>query len=234
MARKGAFTDDALGDIDDLLPPAPPRPVAASRPPVAQAPAAAVVETHAPIADIAETETVPVKPAPRKTTRAAAAAGDTVAKRTKPAVSRRATNSTPEAHVASLAAEALRQLTHAEKQQRGQGRSYGAVVLDAIEQHMDEIKRHFDPAANAKPAGRLFARVDHSRPRRRRHAEPPVKIPLAGIIAADLAQLDELVVEWHAGSRSALVDKALQLYLAEDIARLAGEEEGDEDASTEN
>lgn len=224
MARKGAFTDDALGDIDDLLPPAPP-----PRPVVVPAPAA--VESLAPVEDLVAPAVVPAKAAPRKTARPAAAASDAPVKRAKPAVSRRATNSTPEAHVAAVVAEALRQLTHAEKQQRGQGRSYGAVVLDAIEQHMDEIQRHFDPVANAKPAGRLFARVDNSRPRRRRHAEPPVKIPLAGIIAADIAQLDELVVQWHAGSRSALVDKALQLYLAEDIARLAGDYEADEDAS---
>lgn len=226
MARKGAFTEDALGDIDDLLPPAPPPPVRPVTPPAATPAARGDSEVVLPTDDLAQP---PSKPARRNAPRSTGVPSEAPAKRVKPAVTRaRAAQSTPEAHVASLAAEALRQLTHAEKQQRGQGRSYGEVVLDAIEQHMDEIKRHFDPVANAKPAGRLFKRVDQTRPRRRRHAEPPVKIPLAGIIATDLAQLDDLVVEWHAGSRSALVDKALQLYLAEDIARLTDAAEGED------
>lgn len=238
MARKGAFTDDALGDIDDLLPPTPPAPKPpAPRTTVTTAPATAtnpLVNGGAPasIGDNSGNLAAP-KPAKRQSTKGNSAT-ETAPKRPKqPSVRARGGFSTPEAHVASLAAEALRQLTHTEKQQRGKGRSYGEVVLDAIEQHMDELKAHFDPVANAKPKGRLFARVDHSRPRRRRHAEPPVKIPLAGIIASDLELLDDLVLQWHTGSRSALVDQALQLYLAEDIARLSGDDD-EEESDTES
>ncbi|MGX1810566.1 hypothetical protein ACWIGI_33025, partial [Nocardia sp. NPDC055321] len=137
----------------------------------------------------------------------------------------------------SVVADALRRLTHAEKQQRGRGRSYGEVVLDAIEQFETELREHFAGQVEAKPKGRLFQRVDHSRPRRRRHAEPPVKIPLAGIISGDVESLDLLAEEWHAGSRSALVDQALRLYLADEIAALASEAEekaDDGDFATES
>lgn len=216
MARKGAFTDDALGDIDDLLPPTPP-----------PAPRTAAVRPTVETPSAPEELTNPAPNKPRRTPARTSAATDTTPRRTKAPIARARSTSTPEAHVASVAAEALRLLTHAEKQQRGQGRSYGAVVLDAIEHHMDELKEFFDPSKNTKPTGRLFTRVDQSRPRRRRHAEPPVKIPLAGIITADVEQLDDLVIEWHAGSRSALVDKALQLYLADEIAQLAGESDLD-------
>lgn len=219
MARKGAFNDDDLNDIDDLLPPS--RPVAVA--PVAQLPVPPAV-TDVPVADAAvDSIAAPAKSAKKPTAKVAAEAAP--AKRARPATARRAGQSVPEAHVASVVAEALRQLTHSEKTQRGEGRSYGEVVLDAIEQYESELRSHFSTTANAKPAGRLFKRVDSSRPRRRRHAEPPVKIPLSGIIAADMEAIDELVVTWEVGSRSALVDQALKFYLAEDIARLTGETE---------
>ncbi|WP_280422811.1 hypothetical protein [Nocardia carnea] len=127
-------------------------------------------------------------------------------------------------------AEALRNLTHTEKQRRGEGRSYGAVVLDAIEKHQAELKKHFE-ANVAKPASGLFSRVEAGPQKRRRHTTPPVKIPLAGIIPSDIEALDALANEWQAGNRSALVDKALQLYLARDINRLLGVPEHDSASS---
>ncbi|MEU0539917.1 hypothetical protein ABZ319_08590 [Nocardia sp. NPDC005978] len=220
MSRKGAFKSDDLDDIDDLLPPPPPP---AAVPPTLPTPPA-VVET---LRAVETPEPAPApKPARKTAARSAPAAEPAASKRTRQAPARaRATQSTPEAHVASVVADALRRLTHAEKQQRGRGRSYGEVVLDAIEQFETELREHFTEQVEAKPKGRLFQRVDSSRPRRRRHAEPPVKIPLAGIISTDVESLDLLADEWHAGSRSALVDQALRLYLAEEIAALASEAE---------
>ena len=49
--------------------------------------------------------------------------------------------------------------------------------------------------------------------RRRRHAQAPARVPLAGILASDATQLDHLAEAWGAGSRSALVEAALRLYL---------------------
>lgn len=229
MARKGAFKEDDLGDIDDLLPPPPPAPVAA----VAQPPSvAADLSLHEPTVD-EPAQPLPAPPkAPRKAAapKSAAAGTDTSAKRTRTTPARaRAVQTIAEAHVAARVAEALRHLTHSEKQQRGKGRSYGEVVLDAIEEHETELRQHFQELVNAKPSGRLFSRVDQTRPRRRRHTEPPVKIPLAYIIAPDIQLLDNLVDEWQAGSRSALVDEALKRYLAEEIAALTIEGEIHED-----
>ncbi|MFE3261072.1 hypothetical protein ACFXPS_38910 [Nocardia sp. NPDC059091] len=221
MSRKGAFKADDLDDIDDLLPPPPP--IAA---PVAPVPTPETVRLDPVAAPTAAKST-------RKVPAKAAAETATPKRPRQTAVRARATQSTPEAHVAAVVAEALRQVTHREKQQRGRGRSYGEVVLDAIEQFETELRDHFATAAAAQPKGRLFQRVDHSRPRRRRHAEPPVKIPLAGIIATDVESLDTLAEEWHAGSRSALVDQALKFYLAEEIAELAGDAE-DSETSADN
>ncbi|WP_327146910.1 hypothetical protein [Nocardia sp. NBC_01327] len=226
MARKGAFNDDDLNDIDDLLPPSPPAVAIQVAPPAVSAP---VSETAADTGEIADSVAAQAKPTKKAAAKAAVAATEPATRRARPAAARtRAIQSVPEAHVASVVAEALRQLTHAERTQRGEGRSYGEVVLDAIEQHEQELVSHFSATANAKPAGRLFKRVDTTRPRRRRHAEPPVKIPLSGIIASDMEAIDELVITWQTGSRSALVDQALKLYLAEDIARLAGESDDEE------
>lgn len=228
MSRRGAFKDDDLGDLDDLLPPSPPPSVRVA--PVAAA--APAPQDDAPPLDTPTTGPA-AKPA-KKVAAKSAATTEPAAKRPRQAPARaRATPSTPEAHVAAVAAEALRQLTHSEKQQRGRGRSYGEVVLDAIEQFETELRDHFAQESSAKPKGRLFQRVDHSRPRRRRHAEPPVKIPLAGIISTDVESLDLLADEWHAGSRSALVDQALKFYLADEIAGLSGEVE-ESDAAEDN
>lgn len=205
-SRKGAFSDDDLDDIDDLLP---------STTPVVSAPEKVVTAPRS-VSPV-------VKPARKPVSSKSAGANEAAPKRPRQTTRARAGQSVAEAHVATIVAEALRQKTHSEKQQRGRGRSYGEVVLDAIEQFEAQLRDHFSREINAKPKGRLFQRVDHSRPRRRRHTEPPVKIPLAGIIASDLESLDTLADEWHAGSRSALVDQALKFYLAEEIAALAGD-----------
>ncbi|MFR9753740.1 hypothetical protein ACL02S_22260 [Nocardia sp. 004] len=155
--------------------------------------------------------------------------GVAVSKRSKPSAAKAKTKaastpSTPEAHVDPVVAKAIRRVTHAEKGRRGEGRSFGEVVMDAIEEHVDEITNHFKTRAETKRKGGLFKRVDTSRPRRRRHSEAQVKIPLSGIINEDVELIDKLAVEWGAGSRSALVDQALKIELADTIEAIHIEE----------
>ncbi|GAB2452274.1 hypothetical protein [Nocardia tengchongensis] len=226
MARKGAFRDNDLDDIDDLLPPVPPAETVVAPPPVPS------IELSDP--PHGSPHRPNPAPKPRKAAPRATAGPPEATKRPRATQTRAKTGQgTAEAHVASVVAEALRKRTHGEKERRGKGRSYGEVVLDAIETFEQDIQQHFAAQANPKPTGRLFKRVDHSRPRRRRHEEPPVKIPLAGIIPADIEMLDSLAVEWQAGSRSALVDYALKLYLSDDIARLEGQSDPDDEAGTD-
>ncbi|MCW4354132.1 ribbon-helix-helix domain-containing protein [Hoyosella sp. YIM 151337] len=130
-----------------------------------------------------------------------------------PAV-RSARSAPPEAVVAPEVYQTLRKLTMRERQEKpDRARSYGQVVLDAVEAHAEDLASHWRETTAAPAASRLFRRVDPSQPRRRRHASSPARIPLAGIIPEDLRQLDTLAAEWGAGSRSALVEEALRRYL---------------------
>ncbi|MFC8181685.1 ribbon-helix-helix protein, CopG family [Rhodococcus sp. NPDC057297] len=91
-------------------------------------------------------------------------------------------------------------------------RSYGQVVLDAVEKHADDLKAHWSAAAATAGTG-MFRRAEAGRPTRRRHSAPLSRVPLAGVINSDAAILDQLAADWGAGSRSALVEQALRLYL---------------------
>lgn len=91
-------------------------------------------------------------------------------------------------------------------------RSYGQVVLDAVEKHADDLKAHWADAAATAGTG-MFRRAEAGRPTRRRHSAPLSRVPLAGVINSDAAILDQLAGDWGAGSRSALVEQALRLYL---------------------
>lgn len=186
--RRGAFNPSALeGEIDSLLPqsaPPAPTPIRASVGAAAQ----------------------PTAPhAPAKTR----ALGENLASR---AVAGRV--APPEVALAPEVYQALRKLTMRERQERpDQARSYGQVVLDAVETNADKLAERWTPVTSQSTERRLFQRVDPSQPRRRRHANAPARVPLAGIIASDAEQLDQLSVTWGAGSRSALVEEALRLYL---------------------
>ncbi|OLT35031.1 hypothetical protein BJF84_15935 [Rhodococcus sp. CUA-806] len=91
-------------------------------------------------------------------------------------------------------------------------RSYGQVVLDAVEEHAGELKTHWTATVTNSGTG-LFKRAEAGRPTRRRHNAPQSRVPLAGVINSDAAVLDQLAIDWGAGSRSALVEQALRLYL---------------------
>lgn len=111
---------------------------------------------------------------------------------------------------------ALRSLTLKERSaDPTTARSYGQVVLDAVEQHAGQLQAHWEQSAVTSSGG-LFKRAEAGRPVRRRHNAPRARVPLAGVINADAAVLDQLASDWGAGSRSALVEQALRLYLRVD------------------
>ncbi|WP_407727556.1 hypothetical protein ACJEDT_26050 (plasmid) [Rhodococcoides fascians] len=111
---------------------------------------------------------------------------------------------------------ALRSLTLEERSvDPTTARSYGQVVLDAVEQHAGQLQAHWEQSA-AISSGGLFKRAEAGRPIRRRHNAPRARVPLAGVINSDAAVLDQLASDWGAGSRSALVEQALRLYLRVD------------------
>ena len=180
---------------------------------------------------------LPPLPAPLTTTRPAPApssvAGDTLGEAstvdpvraqrvTAPSVRRRATATPAPARVAppevTLAPDvyaALRTLTLRERGETpAKARTYGRVVLDAVEAHAGELSQHWKAIPESTPPRRgLFSSPD-PRPTRRRHSQAPARVPLAGVLGSDVEQLDALTREWGAGSRSALVEQALRRYLA--------------------
>ena len=119
----------------------------------------------------------------------------------------------PEVALPQRIYDALRAVTLSERTANpATARSYGHVVLDAVEHHADELKAHWTGGVSQSGTG-LFRRSEAGRPTRRRHSKPRARVPLAGVIHEDAAVLDQLALEWGAGSRSALVERALQLYL---------------------
>lgn len=120
----------------------------------------------------------------------------------------------PTAEISADNQAKLRNLNLAEKKKNpAKARTYGQIVLDAIDAGQEELARHWKQADTAEKApGSLFTRQPVVR-QRRRHTAPPAKIALTGLNATDAKTIDEqLVPEWGAPSRSALVDEALTLY----------------------
>lgn len=191
--QKGVFTDE-LGDIDDLLPASIPNPSADTpglTPPTApQAPSAPTP---------AGASQAPWSPPSARPSRVAA--GETVA-------------SVPSAQVDPAIHDRLVKLTARERARNTTtARTFAQVVLDAVEKHQAELADFWSNPAEAPQGAGLFRRqkVATSPKRRRKHEKPPARIPLGGIDPVDLETLDQLAVQWNAGSRSALVEQALRL-----------------------
>lgn len=196
--RRPAFDPAALGNIDELLPALPTLKTESG-----------TVTTPTPVQE-------PASPETRHAQTVADRATVTPAATTAPARQEQTTTATrPNAAEVALAPDvyhALRALTlHERATTPTTARSYGQVALDAIETHAAHLATHWN--ATPAPTSGLFSRVSTGTPRRRRHAEAPARVPLAGIIASDVAKLDELATTWGAGSRSALVEAALSIYL---------------------
>lgn len=202
MVKKGVFAEQ-LDDIDDFMPQRPERPSVedpAELEPIGQEGAgdeAAEADDDLPGPD------QPV------------AVGDS---RLIPPRRRRATSSVPTAEVAPQLHRLLRRLTNKERSKDPiTARTYAQVVLDAIEAHQEQLATHWRmEASGAQGGGGLFSRRPAAPARRRRHAEPPARVPLTGLNRADGQVLDRLVTTWNAPSRSALVEQALRFYLNAD------------------
>lgn len=89
------------------------------------------------------------------------------------------------------------------------GRTHGAVALDAIEAHADELVA-FWGTETGSGARKLFPAAP--RAHRRTQAGTPTQLRMTPA-AADV--LDDLVARWGAPSRSALVNEALRRYLTQ-------------------
>ncbi|MCA2249755.1 hypothetical protein JF729_18420 [Mycobacterium intracellulare] len=204
MAKKSVFDESALDDdLDEFLP----RVGLGSRPEQA---------APTPVAQPGPVE-APVSPAPVETDQSV---GERAPRAATPA--RRVTRTTsdleaegnPTAEISADNLTKLRNLNLAEKKKNpATARTYGQIVLDAIDAGHEELSRHWKLSEKGERApGSLFTRQPVVR-KRRRHIAPPAKIALTGLNAADARTIDEqLVKEWGAPSRSALVDEALTLY----------------------
>jgi hypothetical protein len=191
MAKKSVFDESTLDDdLDEYLP-------------------RVGVGTRAGQSDPAETPVPDVKVDASAPGGGVGGAGN---RSTKAADSDGEGNPTAEISADNLAK--LRNLNLAEKRKNpAKARTYGQIVLDAIDAGHEELARHWKPTENTdKAPGSLFTRQPVVR-KRRRHVAPPAKIALTGLNPADAKTIDEqLVKEWGAPSRSALVDEALTLY----------------------
>jgi hypothetical protein len=95
--------------------------------------------------------------------------------------------------------------------------THGTVALRAIEANADELASNWKHVRPAAAPGRLFGTTATAH----RRTEPGVQTQLR-ISSADAATLDNLVAEWAAPSRSALVNEALRRYIfAKDESRSA-------------
>jgi hypothetical protein len=217
--KRGAFAvDDKLADIDDLMPgrSAP----AASKPkktPATQTPDPAG-EAATPEADQDSVEPDTGQQAGEVANAGEVADTQTAGSGEEPDATvrpkrRRATTSVPTAEVAPNIHRALSILTNEEKAADPiTARTFAQVVLDAIEANQDKLKTFWKAPTPETSGGGLFSRLPAAPARRRRHPQPPARVPLTGMHPTDAAMLDSLVEQWGAPSRSALVEQALRLY----------------------
>ncbi|WP_342661380.1 hypothetical protein Rruber_05139 (plasmid) [Rhodococcus ruber] len=227
--RRAAFDPSALGDLDDLLPAlntAKPQSSPPQEAPQEQSPRtveSSVAESDQRAQEFRHLQAVaePFTDAPSREDDHSIdkARGPEPRKRSRPREGREggaapvSRTAPPEVSLSPAVYEELRALTLRERAGNPTtARSYGQVVLDAIELHAVELEAHW--RASGGSSGGLFQRKQAAGARRRRHSEPQARVPLAGVIASDAKVLDQLAEQWGAGSRSALVEQALRLYLS--------------------
>ena len=119
----------------------------------------------------------------------------------------------PEVLLSADVYQRLAQVSAKEKLDKpSKARPFGVIVMDALEHHAQQLATAWTQDEPATPVGgALFIRpVATVVPRRRRHITPARNVPLAGIDPANARLLDEYVVTWNAGTRSALVEQALR------------------------
>ncbi len=225
--RKPVFDPSALDDdLDDLWPPGPAA-VVPNREPSAE-PAVSVAPPPPPATDPPAPAQPSVTPKPPTDT----APAPSVPIPARPAKPANSTHSDQRRHVTTTAAPKLAQkrarppevllsgevydelyrVQIAEKKvRRGLARTMGAIVMDAIEAHAERLATTWSSELFAVGEGQLFERrASTAVPRRRRHATAPRTVVLSGVTAANKERLDDLVHEWDAGTRAALVEQALR------------------------
>lgn len=176
-------------------PPAPSARPAAPAPPTASPPTPARV--HAPVRSAA----VNGHPGDQRRPGAVKAVNSSV-KRTRP----------PEVLLSAEVYDELYRVQIAEKKvRRGLARTMGTIVLDAIEAHAARLETTWADQQSTVGEGQLFERPSSNAvPRRRRHVSAPRTVVLSGVTAANGQRLDNLIHDWGAGTRSALVEQALR------------------------
>ena len=119
----------------------------------------------------------------------------------------------PEVSLSAEVYQHLAQVSASEKlERRANARSFGVIVMDALDHHADRLATAWTVDAADQPTGEsLFIRASTKVvPPRRRHVLPPRTIPLAGMSLANARLLDDYVVKWGSTTRSALVEQALR------------------------
>lgn len=220
---KAAFTDE-LGDIDDLLPAMPPKKTSTAPPaPAPQTPHAVTTEASHDAIEATGKQGEPTDEA--RDSQAEGSKREVAAPTDRKSTTRTVkdpsdTPAAPTADISSSNLKSLRALTNSEKARNPiTARTYGDVVLDAIEAHEEELMTHWkQPAAQAGATTGLFKRQPVVN-KRRRHAEPPAQITLQGLGDENAKALEDLWKDWKAPSRSAFVDQALTLYFAKSKTR---------------
>lgn len=89
-------------------------------------------------------------------------------------------------------------------------RNFGVIVLEAVENTADELAVNWK-SEQRTTTHRLF--VGHTSAQQRRRRKEPAMQVLLRLPSRDAETLDQLVSEWEAPSRSALVTEALRRYL---------------------
>ena len=211
---KPVFDPSALDDDLDDLWPAPNTKPAAPHQSVAPAARPAAPAPPPPVASAAAAAPMPMV-IPAEPAQSAAATRPPAVKRSRPAGA--ASPSTPRTRPpevllsAEVYEEFYRVLLAEKKLRRGLARTTGTIVLDAIEAHAPRLATTWANQQAAVGEGQLCERPSSNAvPRRRRHAHPPRTVVLSGVTASNAQRLDNLVLAWNAGTRSALVEQALR------------------------
>jgi hypothetical protein len=210
---KPVFDPSALDDdLDDLWPAPKPKPTV-PRESVAPVSSPAAPAAPAPVASASAAAPVAVV-VPAEPAQSAPATRPPAVKRSRPAAASPSTPRTrpPEVLLSAEVYEEFYRVLLAEKKlRRGLARTMGTIVLDAIEAHAPRLATTWANQQAAVGEGQLFERPSSNAvPRRRRHAHPPRTVVLSGVTASNAQRLDDLVLAWNAGTRSALVEQALR------------------------
>jgi hypothetical protein len=204
--RSAVFDESALSDVLEDEWPIPAEPTA----PAQGGPESAVLESYQdprePIVGANQERPAPLDPAAERR-------GPPLPEAPRPRTPNPGKSRPPEVSLSVEVYQRLSRVSASEKvKNRGKARTFGIIVLDAIEHHADRLATAWQVTPQSAPEpGALFVRQSEPAvPPRRRHVLPPRLVPLAGIDATNARLLDDFVDKWGTGTRSALVEQALR------------------------